>query len=97
MTSIDRDERTVAVENASYRWGHQFLVFGVLVLAVWRSLVLNEASWDLMGLVILGGLVPAAYQASQHVLTARWAKRQVFAMITAAIVAALVALAKGWR
>jgi hypothetical protein len=58
-----RHERAVAVEHASYRWAYFAMSFGVLGLVAYRSLLWREASWDLLLLVVLGGTVPAAYQA----------------------------------
>jgi len=87
---VERDERTVAVENASYRWGYLFTSFGVLALVAYRSFARNEANWDLLALVILGGLVPNLYQAFNRVLTGRWARTQIVALVAAAIVAAIV-------
>ncbi len=87
---VERDERTVAVENASYRWGYLFTSFGVLALVAYRSFARNEANWDLLALVILGGLVPNLYQAFSRVLTGRWARTQIVALVAAAIVAAIV-------
>jgi hypothetical protein len=52
---VDRDERTIAVENASYRWAYMFMSFGLLLLVGYRSFVHHESSWDLFALVILGG------------------------------------------
>ena len=58
MTSlIPRDERTVAVENTSYRWAYLFLSFGILVLVAYRSFVHHETAWDMLGLVVVGGVL----------------------------------------
>ena len=51
--SVMRDERTVAVENASFRWGFNFVLFALLADVMYRGLFRNEAAWDLMGLVII--------------------------------------------
>jgi len=96
QTSVERDERTVSVENASYRWGYQFLSFGVLVLVAYRSFVRHESRWDLLALVILGGFVPSLYQGYHRVLTARWARTQVITFVAAAIVALLLVAARVW-
>lgn len=66
--SIERDERTVAVENASYKWAYTFIAFALLVDVICRGLVRNEAAWDLMALVVVGGAVCMAYQARQKTL-----------------------------
>ena len=90
MTSlIPRDERTVAVENTSYRWAYLFLSFGILVLVAYRSFVHNESPWDLMGLVVLGGILSAAYQWFNKVLTPQWA---VTCLLTVGAAGALAAL-----
>jgi hypothetical protein len=97
MTSVDRDERTVAVENASYRWAYRVMSFGVLVLVMYRAFVVDESSWDLLALVIISGFIPSVYQSYHRVLTVRWARTQVIAIVAGAVVALLVALVKGWR
>jgi hypothetical protein len=73
--TVDRDERTVSVENASYRWAYLLLSFALLVDVALRSFLYREAAWDLLGLVVAGGAVTTAYQAGQRVLTRRWAGR----------------------
>ena len=88
--SVQRDERTVAVENASYRWGYLLMSFGVLVSVAYRSFARGESNWDLLALVVLGGLVPNVYQGANHVLTRRWALTSVVTLVAAAIVAAIV-------
>jgi hypothetical protein len=88
--SVDRDERTVAVENASYRWGYLVMSFGLLVLVAYRSFARGESSWDLLALVIVGGMVPSAYQGASNVLTRRWTMTQIAAMTVAAILAAIL-------
>ena len=55
-TVVHRDERTTAVENASYRWAYLVLSFGLLLIVAFRSFVYGESAWDLLALVVLGGL-----------------------------------------
>ncbi len=85
---IERDERTISVENASYRYGYLFLSFGLLLIVAFRSFFYQEAAWDLMGLVILGGLVTTLYQASNKIFS----RRLLALSIIIAVLAALVAL-----
>lgn len=87
---VNRDERTTAVEHASYRLAYLFLSYGLLVLVGYHSFVRGESSWDLFALVILGGLVTTGYQASQHVLGRRWAKVTLLTMIVAAVLAVVI-------
>ena len=90
--TITRDERTTAVENASYRMAYVVLSFGVLLVASYRSLVWNENTLDLIALVILGGLVSTWHQGIQKVLTRRYALLAVVCALIAAIVAAAITI-----
>jgi hypothetical protein len=93
--SVQRDERTVAIENASFRWAYLFLAFGLLVIVAYRSLTLHESPWDLLALVVLGGGVAAAYQAFHNVLTRRWAVISLVSVVAAAALAALLVWLRG--
>jgi len=53
--SVSRDERTSVVENASYRVAYLVMSFGLLASVAYRGFVLQQSSWDLLALVILGG------------------------------------------
>jgi hypothetical protein len=88
--SVQRDERTISVENAGYRWAYLFLSFGLLVLVAFRSFVNHESSWDLLLLVVLGGAVGTAYQGWHRVLSKHWAIASVMAVVGAAILAAIM-------
>lgn len=88
---VQRDERTVAVENASYRWAYLLLSFGLLAAVSYRSLVRQESSWDLLALVVLGGMLSAAYQAFHGVLSRQWAAACLVTVVAAGAIAALTA------
>jgi hypothetical protein len=87
----ERDERTQAVENAGYRWSYYILTYGVLGAAGYRSLVLRETAWDLLALVVLGGVVNTVYQASRRILYPRWLAMGVVTLLAAAALAAAMA------
>jgi hypothetical protein len=86
---VERDERTVAVENAGYRWSYLFLSFGLLILVAYRSFVNHESSWDLFLLVILGGAVGTAYQGWRRVLSKHWVINSLLIMVAAGVLAAI--------
>lgn len=87
---VTRDERTVAVENVSSRWGVTFLLFALLVDVAYRGLVYNEAAWDLMALVVAGSGISTIYGARQKTLPAWIAVLFVCLVgITAAMIAAM--------
>ena len=69
--SVTRDERTVAVENASYKWAGSFVVFALLIDAMCRAAFRNEAAWDLLALAIAPGVIGTIYQA-RHKTVSRW-------------------------
>ena len=87
--SVTRDERTITIENASYRWAYLLLSFGLLASVAYRSFIRRESSWDLLALVILGGLVTTLYQRTRKVLSRRWA----LVAVTTALIAGAMALA----
>jgi hypothetical protein len=91
-TPIMRDERTVATENASYRWAYLVMSFGLLVSTAYRGFARHESSWDLLALVILGGAVATFYQGSRRVLTQRWAITSAAAMVLALALAVVLIL-----
>ncbi len=74
-----RDERTVSVENASYKIGFIMLSFGVLLILSVRGLVLHQAYWDLFALVMVSSWVAVFYQSTHQVRTASW--RAIVAVI----------------
>jgi hypothetical protein len=89
---VERDERTVAVENASYRWAYVLLTYALLVDVMYRSLVRHEAAWDLMALVILGGAVCTVYQSRQRILAHGWVMKAVLVACIAGVIAAILAM-----
>lgn len=93
---VERDERTVMVENASYRLACTVMSFGLLLDIMYRSWVRGESNWDLFVLVILGGAVATGYQASNHVLGPRWRKSTAAVMAAAAVLAVVIVLLRSW-
>jgi hypothetical protein len=88
--TVERDERTVAVENASYRWAYFVLAFGLLVAIAYRSFALHTASWDLFALIIGSGAVKVGYQGRQQVLSRRWLWMSLLTAAVAAVLAAVL-------
>lgn len=88
---IERDERTLAVENSGYGWAYGLLTYALLIDVLYRSVVRQEAAWDLMALVIGGGFFCTIYQARHKVLVRRWFLKAVLVACVAAVIAAIVA------
>ena len=67
--SVESDERTVAVENASYRLGWFLLYLGVLLDGCYRVYVRQETPIDLLVLAIGSGVFCTLYQARKKAVT----------------------------
>jgi hypothetical protein len=82
----------VAVENASYRWAYLVLTYALLVDVMYRGLFRNDAAWDLMALVIGGGIFCSVYQARQKILGHGWVMKAVLGACVACIIAAVLTM-----
>lgn len=84
------DERAFAVAGVSYRLAWMVLAFGVLASVAVRSLVLHQAAWDLLALVVVSGWVSYLYQRAKHVrvLPRHWA---LLTVVIGAVVGLVVA------
>lgn len=60
------DERTEAVEYASYKWAYIFITFALFIDVIYRGAMRNEAAWDLMALAVAAAAVSTIYQARQN-------------------------------
>ena len=89
---VIRDERSTAVENASYRVAYMVMSYGALAIVTYRGFVLQQSSWDLLALVVLGGAVATIYQGSNKVLSRKWVIATIAALILAAILAVVFVL-----
>ena len=89
-----RDEREIVVDNAADRLAYLALSFGLLVLVAYRSFVNGESSWDLLGLVVFGGLIGTGYRARQRVLSGRWALLMGVSAVVALVLAFALVMAR---
>jgi hypothetical protein len=87
---VQRDERTVVVENVSYRRAYFVMAYGALAIVAYRALVFRDAMWDLMGLVVASGVVSLAYQSRQDVPQAR--KNFLVTVVVAVLTSLLMGL-----
>ncbi len=93
---VESDERTVAVENASYRWGWLLLYLAVLFDGCYRVYVRQEAPIDLLLLAIGSGAFCTLYQAHQKVLTHGRSKKMLRIALIFGALGAIWALILGW-
>jgi hypothetical protein len=90
--SVSRDERTLAVENASFRWAYLAMSFALLGIIAFRALVFHQSNWDLMATVVVGGGIAYAYQGLHRVISKRWFVISALALLVAAVVSLLTVL-----
>jgi hypothetical protein len=88
-----RDERETGVDRAADRLAYLVLSFGLLAIVAYRSFADGAASWDLLGLVVLGGLVGTLYRVAQRAVSREWTIVAVGTAVVGLVVAAIVAFA----
>lgn len=86
----NKDERAIFIENVSYKFGYNLITFALFFDVIYRGLILNEAAWDLLGIIIISGLVMTLYQYKQKILDNNWIKTVVISSLIAFIVALLI-------
>lgn len=89
---IARDERELSVDMAADRLAALVLSFGILVIVAWRAFADHEASWELLGLLILSGLVGAGYRFGKRASSVRLVSVMALAAAIALVVAIVLAV-----
>jgi hypothetical protein len=79
--------------GAGDRLAYLVMSYGLLIAVAYRSLVRGEAAWDLLGLVVLGGVVGLAYRLRKGVAPGGWAAVLVSTIAIGALVAAALVMA----
>ena len=69
---LKRDERTVAIENASFKWAWHFLVWPLTIVALYRQKAMNEEVGDLIALVCVSSAIAIVYQFRHKVIVSYW-------------------------
>jgi hypothetical protein len=88
-----RDEREISVDQAADRLAYLVLSFGLLAIVAYRSFANGEASWDLLGLVVVGGLVGTAYRIQKRAVSRRWGLLLVLTVAVGLALAVVVTFA----
>lgn len=87
---VPRDEGETRIDLAADRVAYLVLSYGLLLIVAYRSFVKGDAAWDLIGLVVLGGVVGLAYRIRQGVASRRWTMMLAATIAIAFVVAAVV-------
>lgn len=89
-----RDERQAHLDQAADRFAYLAISYAALGLVIYRSVVDRAAAWDLMALVIAGGVAGAAYRLRAGVVTRSWLAWAGLTLVAGAV-AAILAVAMG--
>jgi hypothetical protein len=65
----------------------------LLLSVAYRSLVLGDPAWDLLAMVVLGGMVGVAYRLLKGVVSGRWMVMLLATVGIAVIVSGLLVIA----
>ena len=95
--SVERDERTVAVEDAGYRWAYLFVYFALIIDAGYRAAFRHEAPLDLLALILVSGTACMIYQIRQKVWTRSQTRIAVLAGLFGAVFGVVGAIVIGFR
>ena len=87
-----RDEREAAVEQGGDRLAYLVVSYGLLLVVAYRSIVERQPSWDLLALVVLGGIVSMGYRMRRRALSRNALLLLGLTIAVCSAVAALVAL-----
>lgn len=91
-TLFVRDEREAAVEQGGDRLAYIVVSYGLLLIVAYRSFVDQQASWDLLALVVAGGIVSVGYRMWRHGLSRNALVLAGLTIAIAVLVGALVAV-----
>jgi hypothetical protein len=84
---VPRGEREVRIDLAADRLAYLAVSYGLLLIVAYRSFVRADTAWDLLGLVVLGGIVGLAYRVG-HGSVSRRSTLTLLATLGIAIVVA---------
>lgn len=87
---VSRDEREQSIDHAADRLAYLVLSFGLLAVVAYRSFAEGVSSWDLLALVVLGGVVGTLYRLTRRAVSRDWVIVAVGTAVAALVVAAVV-------
>ncbi len=90
---VVRDERYYAVENASYRIGYMIIIYGLLLLIIFRSIAYHESNWDLFALIVISSFAATIYQIAHKTITI--SRKWIYFTIAITLIAAIVSFIIG--
>lgn len=93
LKNQDKDERAILVEKSSYALAYTLITYAILLDVIYRAIVLKQATWDLLGIVILGGLAATLYQTRYKIANRSWVKAIALSVLAGLIIAVVLVAA----
>ena len=90
--SFPRDEREAQVDLVADRLAYLVVSYGLLAAVGYRSFTGAGPTWDLLGLVVLGGVVGMVYRLAKGVLSGGWVLIVVATIVIAIVAGAVIML-----
>ena len=88
-----RDERDARIDLAADRLAYLVVSYGLLLAVAYRSFVHDDAAWDLLGLLVLSGIVGVVYRIRRGAVAGRWTLMLMATVGIAIIVSGLIVVA----
>ena len=90
---VIRDERTVAVQNAAFKWGFYALYLALLLDCLYRRKVQNEDTGDLLVVLGVGVAVATIYMIrNKAAVPPLWWRKFVIVYVSILVVTVLVSI-----
>jgi hypothetical protein len=89
---ISRGEHQSHVDLVADRLAYLVVSYDLLAVVAYRGFNGAGPTWDLLGLVILGGIVGMAYRLARGVLAGRWVALVLITILIGIVVGAVLAL-----
>jgi hypothetical protein len=90
---VPLEEREARIECAGDRLAYLAVSYGLLLAVAYHSFVRGDAVWDLLALVVMGGIVRFAYRVRHGIVSGRSAATLLATAGIAIAVSALLAIA----
>ena len=90
---VPRDQSGQRVDFSADRIAYLTVSYGVLLSVAYRSFARDEAAWDLLALVVLGGIVGLAHRVSKGAVSSRGTAMIAVTIVIAVVVSGLLAVA----
>jgi len=87
-----REEPEARIDLAADRLAYLAVSYGLLLIVIYRSFVRGDSAWDLLALVVIGGIVGVGYRVRHGVVSGRWSLMLLATVAIAIVVSGLLAI-----